>query len=166
MNEFEIRDELREKRKSIESFEDLTAFLKDVEENYNTDYGGAPRAIAQASLAVAQRLAGVFGITGFQASFVMWEFIHDWSYSHNKTGMRIMDYDDMLYPQYAYKFEKIISSRTWADIQNEAKERLAEDDAGTSGYHAHPSVRAHWQSIVDGVVPFGYKVSKEIKDGN
>lgn len=156
MNEFEIRDELREKRKNIESFEDLTAFLKDVEENYNTDYGGAPRAIAQASLAVAWHLAGVFGITGFQAGFVMWDFICDWSYSGNKTGMRIMDYDDMLYPQHAYKFEKIIHSRTWADIQNEAKQRLNDTP------NAHPEVRAHWQSIVDGVVPFGYKVSNEL----
>lgn len=156
MNEFEIRDELREKRKNIKSFDDLTAFLKDVEENYNTDYGGAPRAIAQASLAVAWHLAGVFGITGFQAGCTMWDFICDWSYSHNKTGMRIVDYDDMLYPQYAYKFEKIIRKSTWTDIQNEAKQRLNDTP------NAHPEVRAHWQSIVDGVVPFGYKVSDEL----
>lgn len=156
MNEFEIRDELREKRKNIESFEDLTAFLKDVEENYNTDYGGAPRAIAQASLAVAWHLAREFGITGFQAGCTMWDFICDWSYSDNKTGMRIVDYDDMLYPQYAYKFEKIIRESTWTDIQNEAKRRLGETP------EAHPEVRAHWQSIVDGTVPFGYKVSDEL----
>lgn len=161
MNEFEIRDELREKRKNIKFFEDLTAFLKDIEENYNTDYGGTPRAIAQASLAVAWYLAVEFGITGFQASFVMWEFIHDWNYRNNKTGMRIMDYDDMLYPQYAYKFDKTISSRTWTDIQDEAKNRLAEDDDETRCYRVHPEVRAHWQSIVDGVVPFGYTVIED-----
>lgn len=155
MNEFEIRDELREKRKNIKSFEDLTAFLKDVEENYNTDYGGAPRAIAQASLAVAWRLADVFGITGFQAGCTMWDFVRDWCYSGNKTGMRIMDYDDMLYPQYAYKFERTIPTWVWDEMQKEARERLKD------GHGAHPDVRAHWQSIVDGVVPFGYKVSDE-----
>lgn len=155
MNEFEIRDELREKRKNIESFEDLTAFLKDVEENYNTDYGGAPRAIAQASLAVAWRLANVFGITGFQAGCTMWDFVSDWSYPNNKTGMRIMDYDDMLYPQYAYRFERTIPTWVWEEMQKEARERLNDKRS------AHPDVRAHWQSIVDGVVPFGYKVSDE-----
>lgn len=156
MNEFEIRDELREKRKNIKSFEDLTAFLKDVEENYNTDYGGAPRAIAQASLAVAWYLAREFGITGFQAGFVMWDFIRDWNYRHNKTGMRIVDYDDMLYPQYDYRFQKTISKSTWGVLQGEAEQRLIDTP------DAHPEVRAHWQSIVDGVVPFGYKVSDEL----
>lgn len=155
MNEFEIRDELREKRKNIKSFEDLTAFLKDVEENYNTDYGGAPRAIAQASLAVAWHLAGVFGITGFQAGYTMWDFVHDWSYSNNKTGLRITDYDDMLYPQYAYRFEKTIPTWVWEEMQKEARERLNDKRS------AHPDVRAHWQSIVDGVVPFGYTIGEK-----
>lgn len=155
MNEFEIRDELREKRKNIKSFEDLTAFLKDVEENYNTDYGGAPRAIAQASLAVAWRLADVFGITGFQAGCTMWDFIRDWSYSHNKTGMRIVDYDDMLYPQYAYRFERTIPTWVWEEMQKEARERLNDKRS------AHPDVRTHWQSIVDGVVPFGYTIGEK-----
>ena len=154
MDEFEIRDELREKRQNIKSFEDLTAFLKDVEENYNTDYGVAPRAIAQASLAVAWRLADVFGITGFQAGFTMWDFIHDWSYPNNKTGIKIVDYDDMLYPQYAYRFERTIPTWVWEDMQKEARECLNDKRS------AHPDVRAHWQSIVDGVVPFGYTIGE------
>lgn len=53
MNEFEIRDKLISEREEIKSFEDLVAFLKEVRE-YNSDYGGAPRAIAQAALATAQ----------------------------------------------------------------------------------------------------------------
>lgn len=153
MNEFEIRDELVEKRKNIKTFEDLTAFLKDVEENYNTDYGGAPRAIAQACLAVAWHLADVFGITSFQAGFVMWDFIRDWNFRNNKTGLKIIDYDNMLYPQYEYRFQKTISSDMWHSLQTEA-EKLLEDSE-----HAHPDVKAHWENIVNGVVPFGYEVT-------
>lgn len=51
-NEFVVKKELQEKRKQIENFESLIEFLKDVKENYNTGYGEAPRAMAQACLAV------------------------------------------------------------------------------------------------------------------
>lgn len=156
MNEFELRDALVEKRKEIKSFEDLTGFLKHVTENRNGGYGEAPRAISQASLAVAWYLASEFGITGFQAGFVMWDFIRDWSFPTNKCGMKIVDYDNMLYPQYDDKFDKTISRNTWKAIQEEAAARLAEKDR-----MVHPQVTAHWQSIVDGVVPFGYEVKED-----
>lgn len=154
-NEFDARDELRAKRKNIKTFEDLTTFLKDVEENYNYDYGVAPRSMAQASVAVAWYLADKFGITGFQAGFVMWDFIRDWIKTSNKCGMKLVDYDDMLYPQYEDKFQKTISSDVWANIQKEAAKRL-EDSS-----NAHPAVIAHWKSIVEGNVPFDYSVKED-----
>lgn len=159
MNEFELRDELVKKRKEIKTFEDLTAFLKHVEENCNCGYGEAPRAMAQACLAVAWYLSGKFGITGFQAGFVMWDFIFGWTHTHNQTSLKIVDYDDMLYPQYRDKFEKTITPSVWESVQKEAKKRLDED--GNLGYYAHPAVRAHWQSIIDGKVPFGYVVKDD-----
>lgn len=152
MNEFEARDVLREKRQGIKDLDELMAYIKDVEENYNYDYGVAPRAMAQASLAVAYYLCDKFGITGFQAGFVMWDFIQDWMYKNNKCGLKLVDYDNMLFPQYAYRYEKTISSDTWDSLQKQAAELLSETE------YAHPDVVAHWQSIVDGVVPFGYKV--------
>lgn len=157
MNEFDIRDELQEKRKNIKSFEDLTAFLKDVEEHYNCGYGEAPRAMAQASLAVAWYLAGKFGITGFQAVFVMWDFILDWEYRHNQCGLKIVDYDNMLYPQYEYKFEKTITPDTWDALQKAAKKNLEDHREDP----VHPRVQEHWRSIVDGKVPFGYTVKED-----
>lgn len=155
MNEFELRDELAAKRKDIKTFEELTEFLKYVKENCNTGYGEAPRAMAQAALAVAWYLAGEFGITGFQAGCVMWDFIRDWSYSGNKTSLRIVDYDNMLYPQYDYKFEKTITPSVWNALQKEAAKNLEERD------HAHPDVVAHWKSIAEGHVPFGYSVRED-----
>ena len=152
MNEFELRNELIEKRKEIKTFEDLTEFLKYVKENCNCGYGEAPRAMAQACLAVSWYLAEEFGITGFQAGCVMWDFIRDWNYSSNKSGLRIVDYDNMLYPQYQYKFEKTITPTVWEALQKEAAKNLEEIEYG------HPDVRAHWKSIVEGNVPFGYSV--------
>ena len=107
--EFEVKAQLENERKNIKSFDDLVSFLERVKDTCNTGYGTAPRAIAQAALATAWYLSSEFGITGFQAGFTMWDFIRDWNYSTNECGMKIVDYDTMLYPQYAYKFEKTIS---------------------------------------------------------
>jgi hypothetical protein len=154
-DEFEAREELAKKRSEIESFDDLVAFLKDVKENYNYDYGVAPRSIAQAALAVAWYLSGEFGITGFQAGCVMWDFLKDWEFRSNKTSLKILDYDNLLYPQYGYKFDKTISTRTWESVQKAAKENLESTE------YAHPDVIAHWKSIVEGQVPFGFTVKKD-----
>ena len=157
MNEFELRDELVKKRNAIETTEDLAEFLKYVEENCNEDYGGAPRAIAQACLAVAWHLANKFGITGFQAGCVMWDFVRGWTYTNNKVGLKMVNYDDMLYPQYFDRFEKTIRPDIWDSLQKAAKENLEED----RGYPVHPNVQAHWESIVAGNVPFGYVVKDD-----
>lgn len=150
--EFEVKEQLEKERKDIKSFDDLIAFLQRVKDNCNTGYGTAPRSIAQAALATAWYLASDFGITGFQAGFVMWDFIRDWRYSGNKCGIKIVDYDNMLYPQYDYKFEKTISRDTFIALQEEAKKNLEESE------YAHPDVIDHWKSIVDGEAPFGYVI--------
>ena len=109
IDELEVQKELEKKRENIKTFDELVAYLKDVEENYNTGYGVTPRAIAQACLAVAWHLSEVFGITGFQASFVPLLFIKGWNLTDNKCGFKVIDYDNFLYPQCKSKFEKTIS---------------------------------------------------------
>ena len=150
--EFEVRDQLQNERKNIKTFEDLVSFLQKVKETCNTGYGTAPRSIAQAALATAWYLSADFGITGFQASFVMWDFIRDWLFPSNKCGMKIVDYDEMLYPQYWDKFEKTITKDTFEALQEAARKNL--EDAK----QVHPNVVAHWKYIADGNVPFGYVI--------
>lgn len=154
-DEFATKQELKDKRKNIKSFDDLVEFLKDVDEHYNIGYGGAPRAIAQAALATAWYLSREFGITGFQASCAMWDFIEGWTYTDNKCGMEIVNYDNMLYPQYDDNFDKTIPKCVFLALQKEAKEKLKENK------NARPAVVSHWQSIVDGNVPFGYVVKED-----
>jgi hypothetical protein len=153
--EFEIKKELQDRRKQIKDFDALTKYLKDIEENYNCGYGEAPRAIAQASLAVAWYLSNKFGITGLQAGRVMWDFIRDWNYTGNKCGLKIVDYDNMLFPQYDYKFEKTISQEVFSALQEEAKKKLETKE------NVHPEVLLHWTKIANGEVPFGYTVSND-----
>ena len=154
MGEFELRDKLKEDRKNIDSFDDLVNFLRYVKDNCNYGYGEAPRAMAQASLAVAWYLANEFGITGFQAGCVMWDFIRDWLYPSNECGMRLIDFDNMLYPQYEDKFQKTINHETFEALQEKAKKLLADREA------THPEVIKHWKSIAAGKVPFGYVIKE------
>lgn len=153
--EFEVKEQLEKERKDIKSFDDLVSFLQKVKDNCNTGYGTVPRAIAQAALATAQYLASDFGITGFQAGFVMWDFIEGWSFPDNKCGMNLINYDDMLYPQYDFRFEKAISKDTFNALREKAKELLENKS------YAHPDVVSHWRSIIEGNVPFGYVVKEE-----
>lgn len=127
--EFKVRDELTEWRKNIKTFDELVDFLEDVKEHYNYDYGVAPAAIAQACLAVGWYLSSEFGITMFQAGGVMWDFILGQTKTGNETGLKLVDYDEMLYPQYRYKFEKTISQETWKNLQEAAKKLIDERDS-------------------------------------
>ena len=136
-----------------QTLETLPAFLKELSE-LGHDYGTICHALGAAAVAAASAMnhAPCGGITGFQAWFVMWGFVRGWLKNHNKCGMMLVDYDDMLYPQYDYKFDKTITSGTWTEIQAQAQANLDENNG------AHPDVIAHWESIVRGKVPFGYKV--------
>ena len=155
MDEFEFAKELAEKRKNIDDFGSLITYLQYVEAVGNCGYGEAPRAIAQAALATARYFAKEFGITSFQAGCTMWDFVKDWSYSGNTCGLKILDYDDMLFPQYEHKYQKTIKPWVWEALQKQAKENLEERE------YASESVIKHWKSIADGNVPFGYSVSDD-----
>lgn len=138
------------------TMEDLPAFMDKMMNGYIHDYGTACHAVSACAIAAAWAAADKEGITGFQAGFVMWDFILNWTKTHNECGLRLIDYDDMLYPQYEYKFNnQTISSDNWERIQAKAKENLEKNP------DACPDVIQHWQSIVNGSVPFGYSVSDE-----
>lgn len=157
-------EEINEKQLYKEAMKQTPDTIGDFVKHAMCDYPHDYESVCVAVAACA--LAGVYaadslpqgGITGFQAGFVMWEFIRQLNYRRNKCGLRMINYDNMLFPQYADKFEKTISSDTWKALQEEAKRKLEECST-----YVHPAVINHWKSIVDGVVPFGYKIEEEEK---
>ena len=202
------------------SLDKLPEFLRKLTEDYGHDYGTICHAMTAGAIATmwAINKSPTGGITGFQAGYIMWQFIRQWNYSSNKTGLKLIDYDNFLYPQYEDKFEKTISKETWNAIQKQAKENLDESNTehekylkdleqykidlinfikkcpdyyqrrdyydrlgcGTgqqwenyyskveSGFEFAPEkpydgcygnpVYGHWQSIIEGNVPFGYQI--------
>lgn len=152
--EMGFQKEWYERAKSMRP-DDFPEFFRELTEDYEHDYGTVCHAMAAIGLAAMRafdRSEGASGgITGFQAGCVMWEVIRHMNYENNKCGLRLLDMDDLLYPQYEHKFVAI-SEDTWDAVRKEAQKRLTE--RGT----AHPDVVAHWESIVNGKVPFGLRV--------
>jgi hypothetical protein len=134
----------------------LPGFLAQLAEHPH-DYNTIVYAVAAAALAAARALDRTpnGGITGFQAGAVFWEFYGEWLHESGKPA-RMVKYDGMLYPQYESQFARTITPDTWKWLQAEA----AKNVAAHSG-DAHGEIVAHWQSIVDGRVPFGFTVSDE-----
>lgn len=129
----------------------LPAFVNKLINEYGHDYGTICHAIAAAGIAAmwAVENSDQGGITGFQASCITWEILRNWQ--HIDGPARIVEYRDMLFPQYDNKFKQI-SKETWAYLQEEAAKSLASET------RMNPRVQEHMQSIVDGVVPFGMTV--------
>ena len=136
------------------SIADATAFATRLLRDYRHDYGTICHAIACGAAAMANGMNNEpeGGLTGFQAGFVWWGFFKLWMHAGDGP-MRMVDYSDLLYPQYEHKFREI-SRDTWEWAQAKAASFIAEHKSDL----VHPDVRAHWQSIVDGAVPFGLSV--------
>lgn len=143
--------------RAVRTTKDFVRFHDRLMNTYHHDYGTVVHAVAAISLAGAclanhNRWQG--GITGFQAGAVMWQWLEGWGTGPRRHG-RMLDYDNMLYPQYDYKF-CTISTAVWESLQKEAERLLADEP------RANEQVRAHWRSIaIEGKVPFGYAVKKE-----
>lgn len=133
--------------------ETLMRFINHVLNDYIHDYGTIVHAVSACAIAAAWAADEKAGLTGFQAGFVMWDFIRQWSYPSNRCGLKIVNYDNLLYPQYKDKFEKTIPKNTWERVQDVASKELE----GLEGIESDWVVD-HWKSIVNGEVPFGYKV--------
>ena len=138
------------------TLDNLPAFLRELTQDYEHDYGTICHAVAIGAVAAAKAVnrSPAGGITGFQAGAVFWEFYKRWM--HEEGPARLIKYQDMLYPQYDNQFEKTISPDTWAWLQEQAKKNLGDKQAT-----AHDKVLMHWKSIVDGKVPFGFKVKED-----
>lgn len=154
MTEQEYKKYIYEKAEKVKTKKQLDALLKEVVNNKDLDYGQIVYAMSACMKATANYIdrQPVGGITGFQASFIGWEMVKEFIHK-SEVGMKLMDYEDMLYPQYKPHFEKVISKKTWDKLQQLAKEKLEK-------VAACPKVKKHWKSIAAGKVPFGFKVKE------
>lgn len=154
----DYKKEIIELSTGIKSIDDLPEVCHKILDGYFHTYSTIVDAIGACCIAAAWAAdrSEHGGISVFQAGCVMWYFIRNYMYRNNKVGLKITDYDDMLFPQNADKFEKTIPRHIFESLQKAAEEKLAKDN----GY-AHPNVVEHWINITEGEVPFGYKIEED-----
>lgn len=135
----------------------LQEFINHIMDDYDHDYGTYCHALTAAAIATVHAYGTE--LSGFQASIISILFPRNYFYRDILTGISIRDWDDMLYPQYEQKFQKNISKDMWEGVKQAAQKNLDEkvQDEEFGGF-VSPEVEAHWQSIVEGNVPFGYEV--------
>ncbi len=151
MDEVALRDKWLKEAKE-QTMETLPAWLETLKK-FPHEYGTAPRALAAAAVGVATALnrTDQFHITGFQGSFVKWDFLKGWEGFDG--NLRLQKGDDLMYPQYARKFNSIPES-FFNDVVAKAKKKL-ENTSNVS-----PEVKAHWEKLAKGEVPFGLAIEK------
>lgn len=141
------------KKQTIES---LSPFVSGLVNNYEHDFGTIIHAVAASALAAAHAVhnSEQGNIDSFQGGAVLTEFIRTWL--NLKAPFKLVNYEDFLYPQHERRFKKLLPPSIWAWIKAEAKHQLDNKCAYTEARY-----ELHWRSIVDGKVPFGYKVAKK-----
>jgi hypothetical protein len=146
--------ELAKNIKTKEEFDEFYSVLTNLDHTYNSH----AEAMGAISLAAFELSASIFGATGFTASCALWRVIKGTGIFRSNVGLRMVNYDHMLYPQYKDDFEKVIKKDTYENLQSAAKSRLKK--AESSGDMAE-RVREHMKNIAAGNLPWGYVVSDD-----
>lgn len=77
-----------------------------------------------------------------------------------KSPIKCLPIDDMLYPQYAIDFHSL-SEKEFEHLQQSAKKMLeSEIFPWFTDAKKDAALKKHWQSIVDGAVPFQYGIKE------
>lgn len=125
---------------SPKTLKELQAILRALEKRKH-DYGTCVYAVSIASVATFNFMAHKLGITGFQAGCADLDILKR---TRRMERFRIVNYNDLLYPQYRDKFDELKyealleENREWLAV--EARRLLKEP-------HGADSVRAHWERL-------------------
>lgn len=136
-----------------QTLETLPSFFNHLMNGYVHDYGTIVKAVSAAMLGTFWAFNNQEGFTGFQVGFIPW-FMMDEFWSKSEIGRKVINFDDMVFPQYEFKFRSTISKEIFKNLQERASKFIEEG-------RLHPDVKKHMESIVAGEVPFGYKLIDE-----
>lgn len=126
------------------SLTELEAIIMDLR-NRKHDYGTYVYAMSIAATAAFYYMAHSLGVTGFQASCADMDVLR--RTRDMKHGFRIVNFEELLYPQYSDKLritpESLLADKdTGKGVAEAAKQKLAE------ATNAHPDVVRHWRYLV------------------
>ena len=146
-----------EKAKHV-SREELPSFIDEIMEKGD---GYSDLIYAVSSCCIATMSVCGKGMTGYQASWVPLIFLQNVNGVGTKVGFKVVDYDNMMYPQYEDYFNVTLSRDMMEALQEEAVERLGEyADRPNDDKMIAPSVLKHWIKLASGTPPYGLNVEE------
>lgn len=126
------------------TLEDLTKYIEDLVDREH-DYGTCVYATSMAATATFQFMAGQLGITGFQASCAGMDIL---SRTRGFKWGKLLNYDDLLYPQY-WNEEHFPSLATLLDDNRvELGKRAQELIDKNKDRVVSEVVMNHWKSLI------------------
>jgi hypothetical protein len=153
----ELIESWYEETYDIKTPEQLQQFVTKLLNKYEHDYGTIVHVAVVSALAALRCVDNdptQGGLTNFQANALTGIFISKWLKFEGPFSIR--KYNDMLFPQNQDQFATTIKKSGFLWMQEKAATLLKNGPAS-----CQPEVYAHLQSIVDGVVPFGYTLKAE-----
>jgi hypothetical protein len=117
---------------------------------FDHTYSSAPYAMACAALAAAWAIehSPGGGMTGFQWGHGAMRALQLLNYENNKLGIRVQNYDNILYPQYEHMFTGLeIDEKHAEEIKKAAEQKLKESP------NANENVLNWWKALADGWLP-------------
>ena len=128
-------------------------FVKKLTSGYEHDFGTSLRALACIVNATIRFYGG--GLTNMQASYLMWQIIRTTFGKKDKLGLKLIEFEWLLYPQLLYRFDTIINDETHQKLIELAKEKIVANPK------ASEEVIEHWKKIMTGWLPDFVKLEKE-----
>ena len=140
-----------ERKPEIESatFDNMMDIVEKYFHEYEQDYDSVVEITEACCEAMAWACSEKLGLTGFQASCVGLLFLQRFNGIGKNVGLKVLDYDAMLYPQNAERFEPCVERSIFEGMQRQAIANLNELE---NSRHVHPEVELHWRRIADGIV--------------
>lgn len=155
-----IHKEWMARAKKIQNSQELKDFIDELNKKYSHDYGTICHFIAAAAVGAANAVqhGPQGGITGFQAGCIMWSIIDGWGV-WGSGPKQVIEWENLLYPQYDYKMPRSVTRRTFDHLQKKAKEGLnrEQDRKGTMS----AKVLERWTLVAEGRLPPGMEVREE-----
>lgn len=141
--------EMREaKVPTPQTIEELGEYVRGLVERPH-DYGTCCYAMSMAATAAFNFVAGKLGVTGFQSSCADMDIL---SRTRGWKWGRLLDYMNLLYPQYCNAGHFPSAADLMADpkvkekLAELAREKIAESERDGFG---HPDVIAHWRRLAE-----------------
>jgi hypothetical protein len=141
----------------------LPKFISMLMNDYEHDYETKVNAVVCGMMATMKAMTVNHyrgHLSGYQQCCIMWDLIEKIEFRDNKVGLRLINYDNLLYPGREESFKMKISIGMHKRLKKRAAELLKDALAINNSPPVHQVIKDHWIDIISGKIPYGITVDK------